>query len=291
MIKPVLLFFSIAFLFYGCKQEDLTPSWIKIDAFDLVTNEETQGWDTHGIVDAWIFMDNQPLGVHEIPCVIPVLDEGVHDFTIFAGIKNNGISSTRKRYPFYETYEVTTSLSKNDTLVIEPVITYKNSTSFAFIEDFENAGISFVKGPVSDTNIVFIYQADEPEIVAYGDKCGGIFLEGTDSLFTVFTEEFMNLPRGEEVYLEVDYRNDNSIAMGVLAKFPDGSVDEQAPLLQMNPQEAGSEVWKKIYIQLSENVSFNVNYQTFEIYFLSLIDDGQSSAHIYLDNIKVVHYQ
>jgi hypothetical protein len=59
----------------------------------------------------------------------------------------------------------------------------------------------------------------------------------------------------------------------------------------MNPQEAGSEVWKKIYIQLSENVSFNVNYQTFEIYFLSLIDDGQSSAHIYLDNIKVVHYQ
>ena len=47
MIKPVLLFFSIAFLFYGCKQEDLTPSWIKIDAFDLVTNEETQGWDTH----------------------------------------------------------------------------------------------------------------------------------------------------------------------------------------------------------------------------------------------------
>ncbi|MGB1102067.1 MAG: hypothetical protein ACPG21_00420 [Crocinitomicaceae bacterium] len=291
MIKQLLFFITIALLFFGCRQEDLTPSWLKVNTFDLVTNEETQGWDSHGITDAWIYMDNQPIGIHEVPCVIPVLDEGEHNFTIFAGIKNNGISATRKRYPFYNTYEFTATLSKNDTLEVSPVVSYINSTSFAFIEDFENAGISFVKGPLSDTNIVFVYQADEPDIVEYGDKCGGIFLTEADSLFTVFTEEFMDLPKGEEVYLEVDYRNDNSIAMGVLAEFPDGSIDEQVPLIQMNPQDVGSEVWKKIYIQLSENVSFNANYISYEIYFLSILDDGQSLAHIYIDNIKVVHYQ
>ena len=68
--------------------------------------------------------------------------------------------------------------------------------------------------------------------------------------------------------------------------------DEQTPLIQMNPQNTlGEEVWKKIYIQLSENVSFNTNYINYEIFFLSLLDEGQSSAQIYLDNIKVLHYQ
>lgn len=291
MTKNLLFISCIGILFFGCKQEDITPSWLKINQFDFVTNQETQGWNTHGITDAWVYLDNEQLGVHQLPCNIPVLAEGEHTFTIIPGIKNNGISSTRRNYPFYQPFEITGTLKKNDTLEITPETAYRTSTEFAFIEDFENAGISFIQGPSSDTNIVFVTEAENPDIVAYGDKCGGIFLTDLDSLLTISTEEFMDLPKGEEVYLEIDYRNNNSIAMGVLARFPDGTVDEQTPLLQMNPQDQGEEVWKKIYIQLNENVSFNQNYVSYEIFFISILDQGLSSAQIYLDNIKVVHYK
>ena len=224
MTRHLLLISFIGFLFFGCKQEDITPSWIKINEFGLITNIETQGWDTHGITDAWVYLDNEHLGVHQVPCTIPVLAEGEHTFTILPGIKNNGISSTRRSYPFYQPFEVTGTLTKNDTFEINPITAYRTSVEFAFIEDFENAGISFLKGPASDTNFVFVNEDEHPEIVEYGDKCGGIFLTELDSLFTANTEEFMNLPKGEEVYLEIDYRNNNSIAMGVLARYPDGTV-------------------------------------------------------------------
>ena len=91
-------------------------------------------------------MDGEALGVHELPCVIPVLSEGTHQFIIFPGIKNNGISSTRMRYPFYKTFDITAALTKNDTTEFSPVTYYKDNVTFAFMEDFEDAGISLIKG-------------------------------------------------------------------------------------------------------------------------------------------------
>ena len=58
----------------------------------------------------------------------------------------------------------------------------------------------------------------------------------------------------------------------------------------MNPQTTGEEVWKKIYIDLSEDVSFEVGASSYEIYFLSYLDPDKTLGTIYIDNIKVVHF-
>lgn len=292
MGKYLLSSIFIASLFFGCKQKDITPSWLKINEFSLATNEALQGSNSHNIANVWLYMDNEPLGVFELPCKIPVLDEGEHTFRLFPGIINNGISNTRVRYPFYNEYEVNGTLVKNDTLELNPATTYKSATNFAFIEDFEDAGISFVKGPSSDTDFVFISTESHPDIVKYGDKCGGVFLNQTDSIFTVITESFMNLPKGgEDVYLEIDYRNDNILGMGVLARYADGSSSQHTPLIYMNAQDPGEEVWKKIYIDLKEDVSFEIVAESFEIYFLSVIDTDDNTGEIYIDNVKVVHFE
>lgn len=288
MIKNLLFITIFSSFLIGCKQDDITPSWLSIDEFTLTTNVETQGANSHGITDAWIFMDGRSLGVFELPCKIPVLDEGTHNFIIFPGIKNNGISDTRIRYPFYNTFETEGFLTLNDTLHLSPSTTYKATTEFSFNEDFEDPGISFVKGPTSDTDMIFIF---DPEIVEYGEKCGGIFLTNPDSVYAGSTISSMNLPKGEDVFLELDYKNNNYLAMGVIARFPDGSVTEHTPLIVMNPQPNGEEVWKKIYVDLKEDVSFEVGASSYEIYFLSVKDDELDEGQIYLDNIKVVHYQ
>lgn len=290
MIKNLLLLSSFGLLFLGCKQDDITPSWLRIDEFQLTTNEATQGVNTHKITDAWLYLDTKPLGVHSLPCVIPVLEDGEHELLIFPGIENMSITDNKLKYPFYNSYEETIDLSLNDTTTVAPSTTYKNSVEFSYIEDFEGAGISLVKSSRSDTDVVFVQKTEFPDIVAYGEKCGGIHLTQEDSLYAGSTIEGLVLPKASEVFLEFDYRNNNSMELGTVAIFPDGSTQERTPLAGMKPQETGSEEWKKMYVSLKEDVNFQPSAVAFEIFIISLIDNNNTAANIYIDNIKVVHY-
>ena len=83
MQKILLFIFSTVFILSGCKQDDITPSWLQIDYIGLTTNVVTEGENSHGITDAWVYMDGVALGVFELPARIPVLAEGTHEFQIF----------------------------------------------------------------------------------------------------------------------------------------------------------------------------------------------------------------
>lgn len=288
-MKKLLPAFALVLILASCK-EDTTPAWIEIPSFELVTDDVQQGSNSHGITDAWVYMDGTALGVFEVPCKIPVLAEGEHDFLIYAGIKNNGISATRTKYPFYTRFEITLNLVKGEKLTVNPVIAYKSNLDFELIEDFEDTGIDFGPANISDTPMVFVYKGDHPDIVQYGNYCGGIFLTETDSLFKAVTNSYLNLPKNEDVYLEIDYLNTNSIQMGVIAQNTT-DYNEHTPLVQMNPQDESSLVWKKIYINLTEDVSYEIYATSYELYFLSILDDEKTTGAIYLDNIKLIHYQ
>ena len=284
-----LLFALLIVLGFSCKQKDITPSWLKINNFTLATNVAIEGENSHNITDAWLYMDNQPLGVFELPCKVPILSEGKHSFTIWPGIKDNGISDTRVRYPFYQKWQSDVTLVKNDTVEIYPATTYKSDLVFPLMEDFEDSGIDFGPDPLSDTPFVFISATEYPDIVQWGNKCGGIFLTSTDSVFKAATSMNLHLPSGQPVYMEIDYMNTNSIAMGVIAENSTG-VAQHGPLVLMNKQDSGPPVWKKIYIALQEDISYEVNASSFEIYLLSILEQELTSGYIYMDNIKIVHY-
>ena len=149
MIKKILLLFSVSLFFLGCTKEDLTPSWLKIEPFTLTTDPSSQGVNSHAITNVWLFMDSKSLGVFELPCVVPILDEGNHTFELIPGVKNNGISAKRIQYPFYKIFTIDGKLTLNDTLTIFPTTEYKSGTEFSYIEDFEGDGFSLIKGPSS----------------------------------------------------------------------------------------------------------------------------------------------
>lgn len=289
-MKIFYLFILVPFLFWGCKKEDLTPSWLVIDSIDLITDEATEGPDSEGITDAWVYMDNEALGVFSLPARIPVLAEGEHSFTIYAGIKVNGISATRTRYPFYTRYDSQITLVKDQETAVTPIVYYKSDISFELLEDFEDIGIDFEKEPESDTNITIITKNEYPDIVKYGNNCGFISLTEADSVYKGITNTNLNLPRNQDVYVEFDYMNDNTIALGVLAENS-GGIAEHPPLVIANAQETTSMQWKKIYIALQEDVSYELNATSYEIYLLSILDAENTSGVIYLDNIKVLRYE
>lgn len=287
MKKIYVLLLLPLLLLSSCKKDDNTPAWLVIDNFDLVTNEVTEGVNSHGITDAWIFMDGQAIGVFPLPARIPILAEGSHDFVIYAGIKVNGISDTRTKYPFYERYDITLNLAANEEVIVNPTTTYKSNLQFIMIEDFEDVGVDFTKDLVSDTDFVVLDKVTFPSIVKYGNNCGALYLNNTDSLYRGATNANLALPSQTEIYVEIDFMNTNSIALGVIAENSSG-IATHPPLVILNPQEQASMVWKKIYINLFDDVNFEINATSFEIYLLSILDAELSSGEIYLDNIKVI---
>ena len=62
------------------------------------------------------------IGVFEIPSSIPILSQGLHSFDIYPGIKVNGISGNRIKYPFYSKFETELELEENLTKSLDKYI-------------------------------------------------------------------------------------------------------------------------------------------------------------------------
>jgi len=182
------------------------------------------------------------------------------------------------------------TLVKGQITTVSPIVNYKTNLVFELKEDFENVGIALIPEIISDTPIVFIEKSMYPEIVKYGNKCGAVFLTTMDSLFKASTQSDYDLPKGEEVYLEIDFMNSNSMVTGVIAKTSSSYI-EHTPYVIMPAQDPATMVWKKIYIELTEDVSWETLATSYEFYLLSILDSDKTSGVIYLDNIKLIHYQ
>ena len=290
MKKFYLILFS-ALLLSSCNKTDTTPAWLIIDEFSLTTDEPTQGPNSNAIDDAWIYMDNQPIGVYSLPAKVPILAEGQHDFIIYPGVKRHGISADRLRYPFYERYETTLNLVKGEELQVTPQTNYKPEIYIHILEDFEDVGVDFISESNSLTDMIAVDDTQYPEIIKYGSNCGLIHLTQSDSLYQGATNTNLNLPKsGQEVWVELDYLCSNSSVLSLKAENSSSSVN-QPPLVGFNTRELDKENWIHLYIDLKENVSFEVYATSFEVYILSILDPENTEGFIFIDNFKVISYQ
>ena len=100
--KLLIILFTV--VFSSCTKNQFKaeiPSYIYIESIDLET-ESFEGSDSQNLTDAWVTMDGNFLGAFELPCTIPILGDGAHEFRVSSGIKANGISATRIIYPFFQ---------------------------------------------------------------------------------------------------------------------------------------------------------------------------------------------
>ena len=108
-VKNYILVLVILFGFNSCSKDELEatiPSYISIDKFTISTNYSTQGTSSSNITDAWVYIDNDLVGIFELPAKFPVLKEGNVKIDVYPGIKENGISERRSKYIFYNAYSL-----------------------------------------------------------------------------------------------------------------------------------------------------------------------------------------
>ena len=256
----------------SCQKVDLDgiPTYLKIDRITL-----DQENNNSNITDAWVYINDQLQGVYELPAKFPVLEEGIQNVRIKAGIKSNGIASNRIPYPFYTSYYEDINFTPNKTENTNPIVSYLDSLNF-FLEDFEGIGVNIQVTAISDTTLLKLNDDN--------NYYGAGYL--TDSLFTfeIATDELKDLPQsGAPVFLEIDYKSNTQFLVGVYVNYPQSVI--QKDLLWINPKEE----WNKIYVNLTTTISEGINASSFKVFIGMKRDFELEKNELYFDNLKVVY--
>jgi hypothetical protein len=283
----ILIFLAAALFFWRCDKldrEEPVPAYIYIPS--LTFYEDTTGSlkpGSHKIQDVWVTAGNTYLGAYELPAMIPVLEKGTKHILVRAGVLENGIGATRSPYPFYTTFEADVDLKDKQIDTLKPVFTYDfANTHFDWEEKFESGLISLA--PTS-RNTAKYNVTTHPDSVFQGTGSLHAFLDDSSSFLELNTTGTFVLPRGQAVWLEVNYKTDAPIEFGFLSITGSGAV--QHFVGGVNP----SSEWKKIYFNFTNQVSAQPSSNTFRLYILSSKPNDKTVAHILLDNIKLLHLE
>ncbi|HRY32159.1 MAG TPA: hypothetical protein P5531_04255 [Bacteroidales bacterium] len=264
------------------KGDQTIPAYIRVEAMTLTT-AESQGTASHKITDVWAYAGNDLIGAFQLPATFPVLKQGLQDLKLYAGVKMNGIASTRVAYPFYEPFSVTASLTPDSVISFTPQVNYYNGIKFVWMENFEAGGSSFEKTAKSDTAIVV---SSEQGTVFEGSYSGRINLSDSALLFEAATMNTYTLPtNGAYVFLEMNYRNNNRFTVGLIGESNNQVI--QQPCMVLNH----SENWNKIYINLTPVLQEMTSSSRFKIFLGALKEDDVAAPFILVDNFKVLHFE
>jgi hypothetical protein len=284
---PALLS-ALLLLTWACKKDGGVPAYIRLDDIALSTSP-AEGTASHNISDVWVYADDELLGVWEANGRIPVLREGSTDIKLIAGVRRNGISDDRQQYPFFATFQTDLDLVPEQTVTLSPTFSYFDDLTF-WIEDFDGNGFAFERDPVSDTLLYVWDTLSHPvEEIFEGRASGAFFLDAQRPFFSyVYDGDPFNMAIDAPVYLEMNYRSNARMLIGVEVVSDGGGV-ERIPYLYVSPsnQDDPSMPWKKIYIDLRQAWAYPGAYDK-RFYIECVLPSGQSTAQVYLDNIKVV---
>jgi hypothetical protein len=283
MILPVI---TLAGFFLSCNiinpAEDF-PSIIKIDTVLVKVTNFEQGSASHNMTCIKINVAGATLGIFEMPIMAPCLTTGPQTLFLEPVYEVNGVSGQREVYPFFKPYIGTGkfNLAPGEIVTVVPTTTYKDECKFVWIEDFEDAGVTFVYPSYSDT--VFQMQSDT---VREGHFSGAVYLDKSHRFFEAYSSNDYILPKtGSKVLLEFDYKSNTLLEFGVYI-LADGSA-AWSDLVYLRP----SKVWKRIYLDLGTTAGNNQAAEAFRPGFRAAWDStGIATQGILMDNLKLIHF-
>ena len=278
---------------FGCDASQWdpgAPEVLEVSSYTLTTTPE-QGTNSHRVEEVWVYGAADVLGVYPLPATIALPQGQPQTVTLVPGIRANGVAATRRPYRYYD---VNTVSLDGDPTTVESVdfgggyVDHSGLTTKVILaEDFESAN-RFLAGSNSNAEVI---RQTEPSQVFEGAASGHIKLDSTHTQLSAATnEQFYDLPRDREVYLEFNYKCDVGFLVGL--DVLGGSQAGRLPILGLNPtcDEEGVCAWKKMYLDLYPALSTMQDASAFEIALNASIPADGSEGNIWLDNFKFVHF-
>ncbi len=281
--KGLLTIIIVAALLFlnSCKKSSLVPAYIHIDHIALNSTYEIDGTNSSKITDAWVYVDDNLIGIYELPATFPVLASGSHKITVKAGIKINGIAKSRGYYPFFQTYSTNINLQSELIDTIQPEVTYYPN-KIKWKEDFEDAGVSIIRFTGSDTSF---YKTTLLSDAFEGSYSALAELDATHPTVICVSDSSFEIPQNQSpVYLELNYKTNVYLSIGMIGKLASGTSDPIETII-LNPTDE----WNKIYIDLTSTVNYTVNTLGFKIFFKAEKLSDVANPKIFIDNIKLLY--
>ncbi len=288
-MKTIPFLLLIMLFGFGCTQKGAIPSYIYLDKITLAgidPNTQAALPETK-VIDAWVYVNAQLIGGFRLPARIPILNEGVNTVEILPGVAENGGFATPAIYPFYERYTKQMNFVSGKTDTLKPVVTYTanarvNSDGFegttTYGDDLDGDAttriIATANDPLSSSGYGKIsLSTDHPSMVAASiGRYDKTQLRGA----------------GAPVWIEINWRGDNSIAVGIIGRKAGVSVPftEYQKKVILAPRAT----WGKAYISLySELAAMESKVDDYQIVISSYLDPDKTEGAVYLDNVKVVY--
>ena len=283
-----LLLFLILSFFTSCElinPDEGIPAFVEIDHVNLEA-KTGQGTDSADITDIWMYVDGKSIGAYEMPVRFPVLESGSHSVELKFGVKLNGIAATRTINPFFNYQTMTLDFVPGDTIILKPKTTYNSAAKFVWNsigqEGFEEGGIS-IDSVAGTTTKIFKTTTEVYE----GSFSGQIHLDLNHTKYIGQSSKKFVLPKGgQAVVMELNCKNtSNHFVIGMFVEDQTGKITIVNHLV-VNPGPK----WKKLYVNFTELVSYYQQAKNFRVFFTSELESGYTSADIYLDNIKLMHF-
>jgi hypothetical protein len=289
----------------GCKvfdNEVIAPGYICIPSFTFETDNlpgdlvKNQGDSMNGFVDAWIYSNDNLEGTFGFPVkggldfarVIPIQHNGPTKISIDAGILRTGQSNERRPASFITRYNVNVNLKPGQVDTIRPVFRYGASCRFLLIEDFDqDAGILLTK-KISQPGDSIIREGGS-QARTPGKLSGRLKVQPNTSEYPaellIGTLNNFEYRRGQQVYLELDYKTNIPLHVGVNVIDVDGN-SVLVPIFLTN----ATGTWTRVYVDLSEELSVRGTGVRFWPYFRFYTQPGQTPPDVMLDNIKLIQF-
>ena len=261
--------------------EEEIPSYLKIESFEL---EETVDVETFGlgskIVAANVLVNGETAGVISIPGKLPIFAEGEVTITLDPLVEENGVDNLLQIYPFFERVDIPLTLTRRDSIMINPKTKYSTGNSFRgstfsgsdefFIEDIDgNSGTQLTISPTGG-------QAGEGSV-------GRVVLNADNLIFIAATSEsaMIDIANASNAWLEVQYKSDVDFIFGV------------RNAMNENEREFGIRAkneWNTIYFNAANFLAAN-NIRTFQLTISASLPGTWSGGdeEILIDNVKFVY--
>jgi hypothetical protein len=258
------------------------PAYLKIESIHLTTEYSTQGTANNNIVDAWVYIDGELIGTFQLPATFPVLKQGTHSLQVLAGVKKDGIATTRISYPFYQTVTKTINLVPDKVLDVGTLTTtYSSKTKFIWKEDFEGAALTL--DTISGSTEKIKLTANDDTLTLEGNHSAIIKLDTVGATLDCVSKTTYTIP-SSGVFMEMNFNLNAPLTVGVYVTAL-GIINE-TPIMTLNPTNG---VWKKIYIDLTDILNAYSGATTFRVYLYEQNTTGDHER-ILLDNIKVLSF-
>ena len=270
--------------------EETAPSYVYIPSASLSTNP-SQGEATEKITNLWVYSSTDLIGTYPMPAQVTFLETDGDELQFFAGIQQNGISTTVIEYPFYEPIKRSTPFNSLQTDTFSLEFTYKSNALISFLQNFESANDNFIVELDGDTE-TFLESVDEGVL---DGRCGKIVVTEDHPIAVVGSRKLTVRPQDRgAVYVEMDYLNEGPINIGLIGFNDSGNEVYNSTDRGVNPRTSRN----KVYFDMSDHFTFmnDAGATSYQIYFgVSLPRDGngdllRTEANVYIDNVKLVHF-